>query len=409
MSLNSSKKILIISYTFPPAPGIGGRRWAKYGKYLHRNGFDISVIAAKNKNTKKSPWLKDIEEINGRIKYINFPYPRIISKTTYNLADKVLYRLTLLFLKFFSKGSFYDKTLFSKRKTRLLIEKRIKDGYKTIIATGAPFNVLFYTATLKKKYPELNIISDIRDPWTWGESYGMATISKKKRNQEKEKEKAVLVYSNFITVPSEAMQNKLLEKYPLFAEKIKLLPHAFDNDDFFFEKSRIKPPKNEKTQIIFGGAVYDSLEQHFSQLEQVMPKIINNCDFHFYTHDTQTIPVEIRKQVELHVVMPAASFFKKVQNADYYLILFPERVKDFISTKFYEIVKLRIPIIIISENGKAGDFIQKNGLGIHILPQNLSDKLPEFILTKTFKYNHNFNIDEFSYSHSTKKLERLLN
>ena len=42
--MNNLKHVLLISYSYPPYPGIGGRRWAKFSKYLSRLGFVIHVI-----------------------------------------------------------------------------------------------------------------------------------------------------------------------------------------------------------------------------------------------------------------------------------------------------------------------------------------------------------------------------
>ena len=70
-----NKKVLIVCYSFPPYPGIGGRRWAKFAKYLYRNGYNVNVISSKNKADENSQWKTDIEEYSNNIDYIESNYP----------------------------------------------------------------------------------------------------------------------------------------------------------------------------------------------------------------------------------------------------------------------------------------------------------------------------------------------
>ena len=40
------KKVLIVSYTFPPSPNVGGRRWSKLVRHLVESGNTVHVITA---------------------------------------------------------------------------------------------------------------------------------------------------------------------------------------------------------------------------------------------------------------------------------------------------------------------------------------------------------------------------
>src|SRR5688572_21173339 len=42
------KRVLLISYTFPPTGGAGVQRAAKFAKFLPRFGWDVSVLTASN-------------------------------------------------------------------------------------------------------------------------------------------------------------------------------------------------------------------------------------------------------------------------------------------------------------------------------------------------------------------------
>ena len=54
----SKQHILLISYTFPPHPGIGGRRWAKFSKYLSKLNYIVHVIHVANPFDEDSLWFR---------------------------------------------------------------------------------------------------------------------------------------------------------------------------------------------------------------------------------------------------------------------------------------------------------------------------------------------------------------
>ena len=54
--------ILIISHTFPPYKGIGGRRWAKFAKELARRGHPVHVVhSAGSEDLMGSLWTDDAD------------------------------------------------------------------------------------------------------------------------------------------------------------------------------------------------------------------------------------------------------------------------------------------------------------------------------------------------------------
>ena len=62
-----NKKILIITFTFPPKPGIGGRRWAKFAKYLHQKKVSFDILTFEKKSSEKSKWCDDVEPFKQNI------------------------------------------------------------------------------------------------------------------------------------------------------------------------------------------------------------------------------------------------------------------------------------------------------------------------------------------------------
>src|SRR6185437_7132391 len=95
--VKEKKNVLIISYIFPPAPGIGGRRWAKFAKFFRRKNVDVYVISSKIVDDKVSTWATDVEGIE--VIRLDSKYPNIISTTPNSVIDKILYRIKLIEVK----------------------------------------------------------------------------------------------------------------------------------------------------------------------------------------------------------------------------------------------------------------------------------------------------------------------
>ncbi len=115
--MQAPKKIVIVSYTFPPTPGIGGRRWAKFSKELIANNHDVKVVTfgVENGVSNPSEWINDIVSYKNKIKYLSSNYPKWLTATN-SFTDKVMYRLSLIYVKLFSKGNYYDRASFLRKK-----------------------------------------------------------------------------------------------------------------------------------------------------------------------------------------------------------------------------------------------------------------------------------------------------
>ncbi len=393
-------KVLIISFTFPPTAGIGGRRWAKFAKYLHRCGIDINIIASKQTGKEISSWVDDIKEYKEKITYIKsgcFKHLNIHPGTFY---EKIMYRTELLFVKIFTKGTYFDKGICSKKAIFSLLKQKKENGFKKIIVTGAPFSLLYFAAIFKSKNTDIKLIVDIRDPWTDGKQYGMNSIAKKRFKEELRREAFVFEQADIVFVPVKKMQDSFIHKYQKHSKKINLLPHGYDSDDFPETKTGKIYLNKSKIKLIYGGSIYNDLDVHLKSLQNALSKE-KNIDLTFYTNDN--IPKYLVPYINIYKPIPSIDFQSKVNQSDFVLIMFPDRVKDFISTKFYEIIYLKKPIIFVAKEGFVSDFLTKNKLGIHITPEKLAKGFGN--LQDVYSdYNYSFDISKYSYEKLTNKL-----
>jgi glycosyltransferase involved in cell wall biosynthesis len=384
--LKKENNLLIISYTFPPASGIGGRRWTKFGKYLHKAGYKVTVLsAAAHSKTEYSSWQSDIYGLN--VKIFKSHYPKVLTKVPSNLFEKINYRLKVNLLSVLTKGSIYDRASLDEDKiiseaSKIIVENCIG----TLIVTGAPFSILYYGVLLKKRFPLLNLIADIRDPWTWGENYGFLNLRKSRMDFECKRLNSVLEHSDYITVPAVAMKKYLEKIKPEYTRKFIVLPHAVDPEDFTELEKR---KRTNKIRLIYGGTLYDNIEPMFDKLLNAATKCKEEdfvidffADSYFYKKKVQHY--HLSHKIFFKPLVSNKEFLNEIRNADYFLLLYPEKYKDFLSTKFTEVVMLNIPIIYVGYEGYVSAFINENKLGVSIL-LNESENFFVRLLSKNLK------------------------
>lgn len=372
------KHILIVCFGFPPHPGIGGRRWAKFAKYLAKAGYEVHVIRNTGHYTTytgKSFWEKDIDSPHIHIHDVWCPeIPLIPSK---NIIAKIFNRIKLILLHLLSKGSPYDPALFWKsflhKKAEELIEKY---NIHHVIATGAPFRVLYYTALLKKKHPEIFLLCDYRDPWYGAHNYGMNSVSRTRLAHEHAMEATIIETADAITAPSDLFVGHPLREQVM--PKFRLLQHAADPDDFAGVDFDVPTPSIENgLDIVYGGALYVGIEKTLIALSKILssnewrgPKVV----FHIYSPDFAAAwTSELSPDVfRLYPPIDATALMQKIVAAHATMIVLADHNKNFHTTKFFELKLLPRLIFYIGPNGSVSKTIANQNLGYSIIDDNIS-------------------------------------
>jgi glycosyltransferase involved in cell wall biosynthesis len=374
-----NKKVLIISYTFPPSSGIGGRRWAKFGKYLEREGFKVFVLAAQNRELVDSPWLNDI--VNLKIYTFKSIYPQVLLRPHKSLLERFIRFLASRILPYLTKGTIYDRSFLDKKSILRLATKIISENnIENIVVTGAPFNLLYYGALLKKRFKFLNFVADLRDPWLNNDNYGFKTLSASRKKFEESIFEKVVQEANYITIPSPSMKDFIINFNPKLEDKIEVLPHGYDEDDFLEINFMKKDTKRVK--LIYGGTLYEGIETHFNAVLQTI-KFNKKISFDIYSpfpyYKNLVIEKGVSSNVAYNEMIPNKALMNKITQADFYLMMYPKKFKDFLTTKFFEIVYLRIPIIYIGYPGEIWNFIRDNNIGITLFPELAEKDLPNLL------------------------------
>lgn len=395
--MSLAQRILIVSQTFPPYNGIGGRRWAKFAKYLDKNGHDIQVVCADLPVRKESPWTNDVKGLT-RHTYTHY-FPRVVEQFPVNAVEKVAYRLKLASLKRKSRGTPFDRALLDEDSFKRVFFERMKAfSPQTLIVTGAPFYLLNYALDYRHQFPETKFIADFRDPWTWGKSYGYTELSEKRLNYEKKLEKKVVASYDVVLSPWPSIVEKLKSIYPDNSFRFKLLEHGFDQEDLPLTNNKLD---KSQTDLIFGGTIYHGME---SLLRKIISASDTEFRFSIYSNDLEKLE-PVKADVLLNQQVPSSIFFTNVSASKAVLMLVPEHMKDGIPSKLFEYASLGTPIIALGHRGSLSAFIELHKFGIFL------DRVEE--IPKTIKQVQQLNRDEevlvnYNFENLTKKLESFL-
>lgn len=359
MQVETNHRILIVSQTFPPAKGIGGRRWAKFAKYLKKAGCEIEVISADLRKSKNELWYDDVKEIKQY--HYKHRYPAILSKNPRHIILKIAYRVALLRCKLKTKGTPYDRAIFDEKAyTTLLIERLNSFKPHVVIVSGPPFNLLYYTSKIRNQFKDIAFIADYRDPWLEGGLYGYNNLNSKALAIERAKEDDVFQSFDKIVSPWPKVLNDLAKRQPKHQNKISLLTHGWDKEDIQNNAKPIGGP-----DFIYGGNLYTG----FEPLLAFLARKAYNDNIKIEIYSSTHVPSDILNKpgnFQIKNAIPVKDFFLRIRQSKYVLLLIPDMAKNGFPTKLLEFAATGKKILAIGYPGSLSKLIEDKGLGVFL-------------------------------------------
>ncbi|MBP6040849.1 MAG: glycosyltransferase family 4 protein [Flavobacterium sp.] len=237
MSNKTSKKLLIITYYWPPAGGPGVQRWLKFVKYLPE--FDVQPIVYVPENPTYPILDQQLEsEVSDKAiilkKSIFEPY-QLASFLSKNKTKKISSGIIpnqkkqslLEKLMLWVRGNLFipDARVFWVQPSVSFLEKYIQENeIDTIITSGPPHSLHLIGLELKQK---LNItwLADFRDPWTTIGYHKSLRLSHFAAKKHKQLESQVLNSADTIIVTSKTTK---AEFQVLTTKPIEVITNGFD-------------------------------------------------------------------------------------------------------------------------------------------------------------------------------------
>ncbi len=238
------KKVLIITYYWPPSGGSGVQRWLKFVKYLPGFGCEPYVFTPENPafQLRDESLLSDVPKEAEIIRLpIWEPYEVFFrlsslfgSKKSTQASGLVAGSKMTLFQKLSTwiRGNLFipDPRVFWVRPSVKFLDDFLKENnINTIITTGPPHSIHLIGYRLKKKNPSLRWFADFRDPWSeWGLLDSLQVGSIARMIHRKMEANVLRLADNVITITPFYVRR--FEK--LSARKVSLLTNGYDEDDF---------------------------------------------------------------------------------------------------------------------------------------------------------------------------------
>lgn len=412
----ADKAVILVCFDFPPNAGIGGRRWAKLSKALLTEGYTVHVIKAEPlQGEADSAWSDDVAHPNLKVYELPRTFPEVVDRGPKNLIEKFTYRLALRKLQRIEKGTIYDRAIgwrkpFEKQLLAVLNTSRAKN----VIVTGAPFNLMYYAAEILEQHPEVQLIVDYRDPWLTAENYGMADLSEERRAVELHKQKRVFDVARYVLSPAD----KLTETIATFASsehttQFRTLRHFYDPDDL---DTHEPSADTSGIKLVYGGALYLGLEPYLEQLAEGIrmlkthhPQLFESLELHFYTphHRFANIFDGLSPQVQFHRPI-GKQFFDELKGARAAMIFLAEHNKDFLTTKFFELVPFKKPLLFFGAQGQASAAIEADGLGkVHTSVNDFVQSI-QALAADQLRVNDALDLDDYSLRKRGEELIALL-
>ena len=254
-------KVLIVTYYWPPSGGSGVQRWLKFVKYLPSFGWQPYVYTPENPSVeiRDETLLKDVPP-EAEVLKLPIWEPYSLFRRVSGLFGKAPQQTDMVttgkksFMKGITswiRGNLFvpDARVFWVKPSVEFLSDIIKaNGITTLVTTGPPHSMHLIGRKLKKRYPFMHWVADMRDPWSEWDFLDTLSLTRWARRRHQRLEREVLrAADRVITIAPYHVDR--FEK--LGGRKVELVTNGFDDEDF----AGIRPIRTTKFTIRHIGMV----------------------------------------------------------------------------------------------------------------------------------------------------------
>ena len=408
------KKVLIITYYWPPKGGVGVQRWLKLAKYLSQTDYKPIIYTPKNgvtpldDNTLLDAIPDNIEILKRRIfepqqLFKIFTKKRPASDILVKQKSSVFHKLLIwLRANLFIPDS---RCFWIQPSINFLHNYLKKNPVDVVISTGPPHSMHMIAFGIQKKH-NIQWIADFRDPWTDIEYFDHLPLLSMNRKKHIKMEKRVVCNADAVLTVSQSWANDFMN---MGAKKTFVLTNGYDTEDYSY--SPYKKISNEFNVGHFG--LYNKLRDHSFFWETLQDLSKNISDFNsnlkfIFSGEVhadffnQIKSFQFDSKLEYHTYLNHKESVKKMTQCDLLLVSQGDSkaVSGRLPAKLFEYLGARKPILAIGKKNSDLEKIVSSISYAWFVDFNNTKLLYDTILEiyKLRMLNNNFNDDISSFS-----------
>lgn len=374
------KRVLIITYYWPPAGGGGVQRWVKFVKYLRDFGWEPIVFTAKNAEypiidtTLANEIPPDVEVLKVPVIEPYQLYKRFVGKDKNERIDANFLSQGKKLgwkdrLAVWIRGNLFipdARSFWINPSVRFLDRYLISNRIDAMISTGPPHSCHMIALGVRRRHA-LPWIVDYRDPWTQIDYFDDLRLTSWARNLHYKMEKQVLDTCDTVVTVGKTMAHDL---NALTTTPKKVITNGFDEADRNEDENIV----SSDFSIVYIGTMNDSrnplvLWKALSELKEENHPIIQRLRVKLVGKPE----VVVRESVIQQDVLDLVEFLGYVshqeaieyQNKASVLLLIINHTsnnKSILTGKIFEYLASGRPILCIGpEDGDAADILHSSG------------------------------------------------
>jgi glycosyltransferase involved in cell wall biosynthesis len=371
----AARKVLLISYIFPPVGGIGVQRALSMARYLPENDLEVHVLTASNPAapvmdpgllklvpehvtvhtamTAEPPFYlrkKAWELLGGGKK--KAATPKQEGEAAKPAAPSLLGKLKAIPQRILCPDPQVLWVPMAIRKAKQIVRRH---GIDAVLTTAPPFSVFLISNEIKRTFPNVKVVSDFRDEWL---RFYLTDFDFLKSDytvrRATEIEHDTITLSDTVVAVTHSSLNEIRARYPNEPDsKFVMIANGYDPAAFAGVESRAHGQPG-KMVVTHTGTAYRTASPKFylDAVDRLPEQIRASMETRFIGRVTETetdIFANRKHQVNMLGFMPQSDALKRTGETDYLLLTM---TNDFsLPGKMFEYLAMRKPILALSPPG----------------------------------------------------------